>query len=874
MSDRPQQFVYDGPEGQTRRQPVHVPFAEVGGGVRTVRVYRVVNVATDPQLRAPALDGTLNTVDGVNVALPFVFHDPTSHRFVLVVPEALSHRLLRERARLLERLADDTEHRLPPYVASCDAVVGVEALAEYLDAPDAERASALKKKERQLDEREKRLTMRAETITAKEDDLRLMRERLEVTRRELELRERELDGRFDALREREEAFASGEMDVVASEAPIPSEDTSEVIMSGGTVVEDLASAVQLVEDELSEDTGVRNVDGLDIEELDESDAELVEAGFDEVDEDEFVEELGDEVEAELLDEDAIDASDLVSSVEEAMDDGYESEMPTGSEAPPALSQRLPAPATPPKIFFEDRQLQMVAAMADGVWLFARLQEGHEKAFRGEPDLLVQYLTVDDYPVVLLTLVDWSEPRPIVRRAGLDPKDAEDRALLDALAAEMKATTALFSPEGRFERTIEITAAERAQNLRTVLERADAATGDVDPAVALERALAAPPPVRLKGHPFDDDAPAETAKEAFSKVAALAKWTAPAKRDLALLGLSIPEAKVRATCARIVGDAKRFGLALTEPVLSYAVEIGVAEDAGTLVGELLEAFVETANGETGLGKEVVARNWEQLLALADEYELSLEEAVHEAAQKHIGEVRGGSTPPPVDASKLEELEPDALVPLLDHPKLRTKVAHALLERGDPSLLSAVAKAIRKMPREEVLETVPRLIAFGEAAADALLDLLQARKTFVRQAAVLALGELQLRRSISPLVGLLQSEPSEVWMEVGRILAGFGGGGVRTLTRAMKTPKGAESRFAYTLAHLMSGSAAEQVEKLQADENASVKAIALEAMTQRQVAESHAKRVSNGGADAEDEPVLAFSVRFRESLEALRDEEARA
>ncbi len=70
---------------------------------------------------------------------------------------------------------------------------------------------------------------------------------------------------------------------------------------------------------------------------------------------------------------------------------------------------LSGAATPPPELFEDRQIQMLARMADGPWLFARLEEGHEETFRKRAELLVQYVAVEDYPVVLLLLKHISEP---------------------------------------------------------------------------------------------------------------------------------------------------------------------------------------------------------------------------------------------------------------------------------------------------------------------------------------------------------------------------------------------------------------------------------------------------------------------------------
>ncbi|MEM1418309.1 MAG: HEAT repeat domain-containing protein [Myxococcota bacterium] len=132
----PEHSTFEGALGRTRRELVHV--LEEDGGTRLQEVLVAVNVATDPELREACLDGVLHGVADEALAVPYVFHDPELPCFVLVVPGALRHRALAERAALLARLTEATDAPLPPYVEDVDLVVGARGLAAYLAAPEDE----------------------------------------------------------------------------------------------------------------------------------------------------------------------------------------------------------------------------------------------------------------------------------------------------------------------------------------------------------------------------------------------------------------------------------------------------------------------------------------------------------------------------------------------------------------------------------------------------------------------------------------------------------------------------------------------------------------------------------------------------------------
>src|SRR6187551_994354 len=81
---------YQGKIGASRLENVHVPLPD--GRIRSVAVYVAVNVATDAHLAGAATTGGLHRFEGgEELALPFVYHDPSARKLCVVVPEALRH---------------------------------------------------------------------------------------------------------------------------------------------------------------------------------------------------------------------------------------------------------------------------------------------------------------------------------------------------------------------------------------------------------------------------------------------------------------------------------------------------------------------------------------------------------------------------------------------------------------------------------------------------------------------------------------------------------------------------------------------------------------------------------------------------------------
>jgi hypothetical protein len=161
---------YRGVLGRTRTESVQVWMPD--GAVRAQSVVVGVDAADDPELAARARAGILHRLgEGVELAIPYVYHDPGMRVFVLVVPETLRHRALALRAEHMALVAADADHAVPGYVRELELVVGHAGLGARLEARagvsiaapadnGTERVRALFERERDLARRERLMAAR------------------------------------------------------------------------------------------------------------------------------------------------------------------------------------------------------------------------------------------------------------------------------------------------------------------------------------------------------------------------------------------------------------------------------------------------------------------------------------------------------------------------------------------------------------------------------------------------------------------------------------------------------------------------------------------------------------------------------------------
>lgn len=697
----------------------------------------------------------------------------------------------------------------------------------------------------QLDQREQRVRERAEMVTSREDELRGQAEEQEAATRDIAMREEELASRLEALGEREQALgkraAPSALPPAASPIATPSDD---------------------------------------VEELDELEPVSTEAGRAASSDEAAVEEIvdDDDVEEEV-DPDAIGVRDETTGVHGPGDvEGPKTTIVTpgnlmASLGPAAGPTEPPPPRLPEALV--DREMA-ARALLDGAELDVRLTEGVEGL--GELDLLVQLSDSGGAPVVILSLTMDARGDRLVRRCALDPRVEVDRVVLEHLRRRFEVHLHFYTHDGRAFDEGHVSAPREA-NLARILDRVQKLRGEITakPDVAKARALAAPPPIG-EATPFlaEDDGRLESAAQVARAVAELGEWLAPERLEHALTVISVPRDLIDATAGRTLDRAVALGLALPPVLAERAIALGLAADVPALVSQLIDAFQRTVTrpDRGALDEQAIATNWERLLAAAAEGEIALDPDTHEIAVRAIRAVRGDTTGAgpsgEVDASRLAEMAPPELVVMLDHPKYRRVAAIALAERGDAAFADVLCKAVRKMPRAEVVRVAPKLVKLGEEAGDALIDGLSAKKTFVRQAFALTLAHLKLRRAVVPLLHRLGSEDATVYRELARVLGTFGNAAFRPLVRQLSDPKVPEERMVRALAHLSLQGCEKQVAELTKDADGRIAAIAQKAVAMRDEARAHEEIVSGKRPADSTDGVLMFSRRFEEELRGVAPE----
>jgi hypothetical protein len=894
--------AYQGRVGATRLEPVHVLLDD--GRVRTVTVHVGVNIGSDPHLREAALDGALHRFEGgEELAVPYVLHDPTARRLALVVPAALRHRALEEHGKLIAAIAADREVPVPPYALEAKVVIGPPGLRAFLEAPvrpaeeslaaerdlleaqrtalemergglererqdllrqretlERERAAAaadrdgLERDRAGLEQREQRVRERAESVTSREDELREEQEKQEAQGRDLGMREEELAQRLEALVQRERALRESEQR--AREADLPPERPRSVPPERPRTLPPAAPPIgallappasPIVQPAPSEEGPALDADE-EFEELEPEPtafvrvpAEDVEDAVEEIDDDDVAEEVEPDGEELGLPEESTGLSAVASDA-----------APTGPRLPDALADA-----------------ELAAYAEDGVELLVRLPEGHDAP--AELELSVR-LSEEDGPVAILELSGRGPEGRMSRRAALDLRSSADRAVLDELRRRFEASVRCFAHDGRELGEARV-ASPLEVNAARVLDRGARLRSELPREQLAQRALSRPRPE--EPHPFTAEPAGEgSAAAVLGTLEALAAWLAPDRIDRALTALAVPRDQIDLTVTRTLEAAIGHGLALPPSLAERALSGALVPDAAALVVRQIDAFRGTVlRPDRGrLDAEQIAANWERLVEAAASSEVPLDAETHDLAfraiRAHRGEDAGGDDA--VEPGRFDALDPPQLVLLLEHPRHRQAAAIALAARRDAAFADALCKAVRKMPRAEVVRVLPKLVGLGEEAGDALIDGLSARKTFVRQGFALVLGHLKLRRAVVPLLHRLLAEESEVGRELARVLGSFGNAAFRPFVRQLADARVDDARLVSTLAHLSLAGCDKQVAELTKDPDPRTRELAARAVASLADARAQEEIVRGVRPLESGDPVLAFSRRFEEELKGTAPE----
>lgn len=828
--------------------PDYVLEARVVVGPKGLRAYLE---RPDPKAREGALAGERDLLEAQRTALDMERgslererHELTRHRETLDV----------ERKGLDERLRQ-LGHEAAGHAGAASQLEGERASLALLRAElERERAT--------IEQREQRVRERAEAVTSREDEIREELEKQEAQARDLAMREQELEQRVEALVQREQAARERETGAKRlSERPPERPRTVPPPAPPRTSARPKARPIaEPVEpDEALSLESVEEID--DLEPVRTSPGRR--AGEDAADD---VEEIVDEEDvAEEVDPDTLDVRDEKTGVHE----GREESGPRTAIADVSAISGIPPVG--PRMPAELEGAEMTAEASDGVELQVRLPEGVEGL--GELDLLVR-LSEGDGPVAVLELSGrTSGGGRVSRRCALDLRIGEERAVLDLLRRRFEAAVRFFAHDGRPFDEARVSA-PREVNAARVVDRGVRLKSDADAAVLKERALARPAPDG--SHPFPSEEPEDTSPAAtLLLLGPLAEALTPDRLDHALAVLSVPRDQIDQAVTRAIERAIGHGLALPSALAERALASAIVPDAAALVVRQIDAFRGTVmRPDRGrLDEAQVAGNWERLLKAAADNEVALDSETHDLAFRAIRAHRGdeGSAQSgDVDPAKLGELAPPQLVMLLEHPRHRRAAAMALADKKDPAFADTLCKAVRKMPRAEVVRVMPKLVALGEEAGDALIDGLSARKTFVRQGFALVLGHLKLRRAVVPILHRLIAEESDVVKELARILGTFGNAAFRPFARQLTDAKTDDARLVLTLSHLALAGCEKQVRELTKDGDARSRDLATRALAALTEAKAQEEMVAGSRPLETGDAILAFSRRFEDELKGTAPE----
>jgi len=273
---------------------------------------------------------------------------------------------------------------------------------------------------------------------------------------------------------------------------------------------------------------------------------------------------------------------------------------------------------PPAGFWDRAQTELAPLIDhEELWIFVRVGEEDYDAFaEASSDLLVQLKTVDQLPVCILALTD--NKADAVRRAYLNPVRSVDGRILELLRRDFHATVVVYSDQRKLLRSFRLEA-PRGANAKMIIGRAELAPLSLPERWegAVDACRSAPAPLDQSEHPFVLEDDASTAAEALRRLKSLEVWSSPERIEEALMVVSVPRTVFELSRRRVVADAVRFGLAMSNPLVLQAVRFGLAADAKALVTALTRQFDEIVPSAStqGLDKAQVQANREALRRLS-------------------------------------------------------------------------------------------------------------------------------------------------------------------------------------------------------------------------------------------------------------------
>ena len=803
--------VYHGQAGQTRTERVHL--VEADGSVRSFEVHRVVNVTTDPELKPRALTGQLHRLhDGRELALPFVYHDPAARKFALVIPSSLAHLEMKEWARLMGEVAEDTSAPVPTYVRQGTTVLGLGALELFLEAgsePEDDELSEVEEsaaeavsarahdvhvREQSLGEREKGLSERERELSEQEHSMLRMAEDLTQRERSLQRREEQIEHERSGLRGREQQLESARAELVHRE--------HEAQAKQGHAREQQHSAAQ------SEQRAYH-------EQLEALRLEL------------------------HRHEQQIGALRTQLKVREQQLERVQIQLNSREQEALVAQAKLRA---------REREADVVP---EGEW----------------QDVAIDARAVVDEVETVVTQMPQPPPLPAVpergsRAVSVPPPGSTTRSSSapPARASSERPSSAISSA-----RHVPAPPPSSTSSQRLPAAAPSSASSQRLPAAAPSQRAPSNTAPALRGGASTDTAPALRggASSNASQRAPGAGSQRPAGRESAApkRNSQRPSRSPTARPAEDLADERARSTLAPAAAQAVALEPLRSEAPVSQRPRKLSPAPITAPA----ARSASAPASQPLRASAVPIARVSAAPAANAPQTRKRSEPPPAAPPPAQSASAEALTSADLRRRLDDPTTRMDAIFELCRRGHPAAITPIFKVLGALSPEDVATTVVLMLALGAGVAGGLVESLDSPSQDVRHAAALGLGQLKLSETLVPLLRRIETETTPSWAEMARALGDYGSVALSIVVGALPSSERRE-RLMVGLAHLANHGCSEELKSLENDPDSSIALASRQALARctRMQAEDIAVRTQQPLRD--NSPEARFSQVFFATLAA--------
>lgn len=627
--------------GRTERATITVTARD--GELFAAQVYRCVNVSERPELRARVLSSALYEVaprgggEPIKLAIPIRYHDEERGIFALILPESLRHQEWLHRAELMADLGR-VAGEIPGYIRNFHLVWGVRGLLDL----EEELAEAALRDELAEDSSaggvdglsEGSAAASAEDNLAASEELASAWGRVEQEREQLLLERGQLD-EVRARIDRERAQMDDVEARLAAERAEIAELRSEL----------QARELNVEQKEMQLEQGLAQSSAVEATQV--------------VTDDQFIAVFESEAE-DLALEDELSAGFYAEPSEPTgvLQSPYGDEAAEASEPPVETSvTRVDAVGVAKKL--EPNQPDEIALSEGRILASIRVERETLDALTQAQELsfFVQGIFADEeaeqgelYPFIGLLLAALDDDGSALASVAwpLNPADAEDGALLSRLAEDASLHAALYDEGGHLGGVYEIISPlneniswlrARAEELLDALPADSPALGPGAFRAAADRWL--DPDFELFGrlkHNFSADSFADATTPAEVSLAAgiVGFWSAPERVEYLITNRSFPLAQFETIQKRVVRRAVQQGIYINDPLRLIALEMELAPTEEELAERLVTEFAEVSVGlrRNDLDPLKEWENWDELLALAEDFGVNLDAEMLELAEASL------------------------------------------------------------------------------------------------------------------------------------------------------------------------------------------------------------------------------------------------